>query len=229
MKSKRAILVPEVMKIIIAVVCITLLIVLSVQLYSLFKAKTRIDQANGNLEEIMARMSELKDGEKFSFNLLSPSGYILTGWPIASYLPEACSKNNWQNCLCFCPYTRDQRNGLWDAAQHASLSLNALATIKATWDAMSASNDIAGAIYEVCKSDAICKKVDKPVSVSGSALNSKEEWISWDILNKPLSGYVEKFQILMERQNSINVNDLMKAKQPIIVSYSNGGYSIYVS
>lgn len=61
MNSKKAIILPETLKIIIAVMCIALLFVLASRIYSIFQAKTSIEQARAVLDEISKKIISLNE------------------------------------------------------------------------------------------------------------------------------------------------------------------------
>ena len=107
-RQKKAILMPEVLKLLLAVVSIFLLIYLAYSLYQIFLAKHKLEQAKPQLREIMSKIAGLKDnGGMVEHALYSPENWALTGWPYNPLLsgelkPEECKKNGWENCLCLC-------------------------------------------------------------------------------------------------------------------------------
>ena len=83
--NKKAILLPEVLKIIIAVVCIVLLIYLAVKLYGILTASSDLEKARATLNAIVGKMSILKPDESIE--------YIVTGpinWLIVSFGDKLC-------------------------------------------------------------------------------------------------------------------------------------------
>jgi len=220
---------PEVMKIIIAVVCILFLVILSVQLYNLFNSKTRIEQAKTNAENIALRMNALEEGESFTYQLLSPSGYILTGWPIDSKLPSQCLSKGWTNCICFCKYSKDANSNLRSAA-HAffenNILTNWLAEIKLIIT-LGQSLDPVGGVYDSCQSNHVCTEVKGKTNVNSAKFN--DELTIMEVLKKirkSQNDLIEFIVRMSERKISISVNDLMQYKKAIIVSLKGGVYTI---
>jgi len=107
-RTKKAILLPEVLKIIIAVLSLVILIYLAVSLHGIFIQKSRIEQAKVNIDEIIIKLNDLKESESTKYTLLSPAGNVLTGWPYKPFFgdalyPNICGSNRWENCICICP------------------------------------------------------------------------------------------------------------------------------
>lgn len=109
-KDKRGILPEETIKIIIAVIGITLLVVLAVALYSIFAKRNDLAQAEANMENIIGKInamnSELGDAENgirtSSYALLNPREWGVYGWPDKGEMLDECSKQGWKRCICFC-------------------------------------------------------------------------------------------------------------------------------
>ncbi len=99
MKSKKAILMPEVLKIILAVLSIILLIYLGVSLYGLFIKKTALQQAKITLEQISAGLEELEEGESWNYLVTSPRKWYLISYKEGEESPKLCQN---KNCLCIC-------------------------------------------------------------------------------------------------------------------------------
>lgn len=92
-KDKRAeeIVLPETLKLIIAVLCILALVYLAVSLYTLFTVKSKLVQARGTLKEIMSELQGDWEGKQFKSVLInSPKD-----WRIISYQEE--------KLICICP------------------------------------------------------------------------------------------------------------------------------
>jgi len=77
MKNKKAIVLPETLKLIIAVLCIFILIYLSVSLYDIFIKKTEIQQARETLSQISAEVESLEEGGSRDFLVTSPKDWVL--------------------------------------------------------------------------------------------------------------------------------------------------------
>lgn len=101
MKNKKGILLPETLKIIIAVLCIALLIVLAVKLYGLFFKKTALEQAKENIKNLYSKIERIEKNEskEESFIMESPNGWQLFAYGGGSEKPKDCNKN----CICLCP------------------------------------------------------------------------------------------------------------------------------
>ncbi|MBI2629394.1 hypothetical protein HYW74_04900 [Candidatus Pacearchaeota archaeon] len=126
--NKKAILMPEVLKIILGVLGIIVLFGLAIGLYGIFM-KTDIQLAKTNLNKIEKVITGLKEGQTEEYLLLNPRGWALITWPSDyTYLytyqrvvvgdnqggeifhegtlkdskPHNC--RNWEKCLCFCQY-----------------------------------------------------------------------------------------------------------------------------
>src|SRR3989304_6755697 len=98
MKSKRAILMPEVLKIILAVLGIVALLYLAFSMYGLFTKKAKLEQARGTLDEITAKIDSLKDGESGKVIVLSPKDWTLVSFAANAPKPKFCLSD----CICFC-------------------------------------------------------------------------------------------------------------------------------
>jgi hypothetical protein len=120
--NKKAILMPEVLRMILAVLGIIILFGLAVALYGLF-IKGDLDKINGHMNNLDRIVNNLEEGKTENYILLNPKNWILTSWPIdytyyppavgpgaqpspVSYLenviPNECKKNSWKTCICLC-------------------------------------------------------------------------------------------------------------------------------
>lgn len=107
--NKKAILMPETLKIVLAVIGISLLVVLSVKLYSIFiGGKTESEQAKASLENLYLQIQSVEKGDKTQakFVLESPNEWWLISWPYENEdkKPNQCKGNY---CVCLCPYKFD--------------------------------------------------------------------------------------------------------------------------
>jgi len=85
-KNKKAIVMPEVIRLIIAVLCIILLIMLAVQVYSIFNRSNELEQAKSTLNELVSMSSQLqKLGDSTSLMVLAPKD-----WSIVSIKDKLC-------------------------------------------------------------------------------------------------------------------------------------------
>lgn len=107
-KSKKAIVLPETLKIIIAVACIFLLIYLAVKLYEIFTLKGEIERARAELNNIDGKikflLADTTPAQTVSVNylLLTPQDWALSGWPYEEYKVNYCVAKGWEKCLCMC-------------------------------------------------------------------------------------------------------------------------------
>lgn len=99
--KKSEILIPETVRIVIAVLCIVILIYLAYKLYSLFTTKTELEQARETLEQIVGKINLLKEGEIYNYLTLVPSDWFIVYYKQGENSPSIC--NN-KNCLCMCEY-----------------------------------------------------------------------------------------------------------------------------
>jgi len=99
MRSKKGILMPETLKIIIAVLCIALLLYLLVSMYGLFTKKSKIEQGRSTLEEIFAKAASLRDGETGKVLILAPNDWWIMGFREGDARPQRCVSTT---CICIC-------------------------------------------------------------------------------------------------------------------------------
>lgn len=76
MRNKKAIILPETLKIIIGVLCIILLVYLAFSLYSLFIVKSKLVQARSTFREIVSKVQGLGEEEEI-YQANSPKGWVL--------------------------------------------------------------------------------------------------------------------------------------------------------
>lgn len=85
MKNKKAILMPETLKIILAVISIGILFYLSVSLYGIFSKKTNLEKAEAILEEIGDKINSLEQEQTNTILITGP-----IGWRIVAFEKELC-------------------------------------------------------------------------------------------------------------------------------------------
>jgi len=85
MKNKKAILMPETLKIIIAVMCLLLLAYLSVSLYGVFAGKNEIEQAQATLDEIISHLEGLEEKDTTEVMIENPRE-----WRIINFEKKLC-------------------------------------------------------------------------------------------------------------------------------------------
>jgi len=100
---KKGIVLPETLKIIIAILCILLLMYLAVSVYGLFFKKTAIEQAKESLKQMNLEIEKVEKAEKVqgAFLLESPNKWYLMSFPYKDGIetPQQCKKY----CICICP------------------------------------------------------------------------------------------------------------------------------
>lgn len=227
MNKKGDLLPEETAKIVIAVVCIMFLIILAFVLYNLFTSKARIEQARAELAGIDQKMSEIDVGESKSQIILSPAGFIITSWPAKSgMLPKYCSDRLWDNCLCFCEYTKKENDYFGKKAIEKS-SLGIIQAAMKFYEVL----DITSTVFEACNDNSICIKPDKPVYLRSDALTALDlNSLGWKDLDKvgdpkAIASFVQTSE---ERVFTIKVNDLVKYGKSIIIQESGDKYDISV-
>jgi hypothetical protein len=104
MKSKKAdMFIGETIRIVLSVMVIVLLLYLSFSLYSLFTAKTDIQQAKAHMETIENIIKSLEEngGGSEDYILLSPKEWYLAGFesPLMDQIPQSCTG---ERCVCMC-------------------------------------------------------------------------------------------------------------------------------
>lgn len=106
-EDKRGLILPEVIKLVIAAICIGLLIMLAVNLFGLFKAKTKIEQAKAGNTDIFNLVSSLRDNESKDYLIVGPKGWEFSYFGIETgrELPKSCGG---ESCICICPINQDR-------------------------------------------------------------------------------------------------------------------------
>src|SRR3989344_1815532 len=105
-KNKKAELTTtEIVKIILAVIGISILIYLAVGLYGIFINKGNdVEQAKASLDNLYSGINKIESGEKISVEILieSPNNWWVIAWPYQSEKekPTQCKKDY---CICICP------------------------------------------------------------------------------------------------------------------------------
>jgi len=100
MKNKKAeITSEEIVKIILAVIGISLLLYLGSELYGVFTIKAKFEQIKSQLDSIENIRDNLEEGEIETFLIESPRGWGIAFFYDLKNLPDKC---NGKVCLCFC-------------------------------------------------------------------------------------------------------------------------------
>ncbi|NMB81126.1 MAG: hypothetical protein GYA14_04855 [Ignavibacteria bacterium] len=102
MQNKKAILIPETIKIVIAVICIFLLIYLAVSLYGIFISKSEIEKARATLDSIIGKINSLdNDGDKLDYLITGPEAWNI--YYFENVAKDSLITCGGENCLCSCP------------------------------------------------------------------------------------------------------------------------------
>ena len=89
----------EVLKMVLAVGCIIILIILAAGLYGIFTKKTQLEQAKESLKEIVAKIDSLKKGEQKNVLITSPKDWYIVAFSKGENMPFDCKG---ENCICIC-------------------------------------------------------------------------------------------------------------------------------
>lgn len=187
-KDKKAILMPEVLKIIIAVLCIALLGYLAVRLYSIFNAQSEQQMVSANLDAITQKITAISDGDALDYIVLGMKGkYYLISYDASVVaedslnrkMPKSCSG---QSCLCICPYNSDlEQEGA--GGQQGPWIINffyypVLGSGQKHFD------------FSKCESEGVCKIMTKKVNIDHLIFYengvTNVNWISFYLLPKRL-------------------------------------------
>lgn len=98
-KTKKAIILPETLKIVIAVVCLFFLIVLAYKLYGVFLHKQEIEQARATVSNIDFILHDLKEGQEKAYQVMSPVGWYFL---VFDKITDASEKTK-EAEICICP------------------------------------------------------------------------------------------------------------------------------
>jgi len=102
--SKKGILLSAGLRIILAIMSILILIILAVQLTTLFTKKSAREQAIQSLDRMMEEVRLIEDGQKIDAQLFieSPNDWWIIAWPYKEdgRMPKQCKGDY---CLCICP------------------------------------------------------------------------------------------------------------------------------
>ncbi|MDO8517628.1 MAG: hypothetical protein Q7S33_05900 [Nanoarchaeota archaeon] len=102
LQSKKAIILPETMKIILAVMGIVILIILGVKLYGIFFVQDIEGQkAAANLDKISNLVADLKEGSSTIYLYESPKNWYLKNFSGPNRYLSSCGFSS-KGCLCLC-------------------------------------------------------------------------------------------------------------------------------
>lgn len=93
------IVLPEFLRILIAILCLIILIYLLYSLIGLSKNRTRLEQARATLDEMVLKINALQDSGSGTYVFLAPSGWFFSINPRGEKVQQQCSTGK---CLCLC-------------------------------------------------------------------------------------------------------------------------------
>lgn len=100
MKKKNAeITIEEVVKIVLAVIGIIILIIIAAGLYGIFTKKADLEQAKESLDQLMAKVKVLEEGDSGNYLITSPNDWYVISYKEGEPSPRDCAM---ENCLCIC-------------------------------------------------------------------------------------------------------------------------------
>jgi Tfp pilus assembly protein PilE len=98
--EKKAILPQEVLKILIAVLCLVILIYLAVELYSLFIVKSDIEKATATVEAIAGKANALQNSQSAQYMITNLKDWSLIQIDVPLFCSD--SRSVYDSCLCLC-------------------------------------------------------------------------------------------------------------------------------
>ncbi len=87
----------QVLKIVIAVAVIIALFYFAFKMYGIFSTSTRMEQAKTNLDELIAKINSVKEGEKINHLITGPKD-----WHLIYFSEQSPSKCGNFKCICIC-------------------------------------------------------------------------------------------------------------------------------
>jgi hypothetical protein len=92
---------PETLKIIVAVMCILILLLLPMKLYGISK-NSKLEQATASLDNLYFKINKVENNHSLEIEYLieSPNKWWVVAWPFENEIPNQCIGNN---CICICP------------------------------------------------------------------------------------------------------------------------------
>ncbi len=101
MKRKGEITLNEAITLVVTVIVLFFLVYLLVNLYDLFRTKTAIQQAKGDLDQVIKKIELAdKDNVEQNYLLIGPKNWFVLSYSKGQTSPSAC---NGKDCLCICP------------------------------------------------------------------------------------------------------------------------------
>ncbi|MFA5992400.1 MAG: hypothetical protein WC796_01695 [Candidatus Pacearchaeota archaeon] len=153
MKNKKAILIPEILKLVIGALIIVFLFVAAIKIYGIVQSNSDRTQAASEIEVIARTINGLGEGDVGKYDLLSPSGWALYGFPYGNVKTIRCEISEF--CVCLCP--------------KASVSMGSTVNPR-----LISEEEYFKSYRDSCDSQGVCSKVEKEVFVNNINLEFKE-------------------------------------------------------
>lgn len=99
MKTKKAILLEEGMRLFVALAVLVMLVYLAYSLYDIFIAKSDLEKAKATLKQIAGKLEGLEDGQEIKYLVTAPKNWQIIGYKPGEDMPRQCMN---KNCLCIC-------------------------------------------------------------------------------------------------------------------------------
>ncbi|MEK6935849.1 MAG: hypothetical protein AABW67_03610, partial [Nanoarchaeota archaeon] len=108
MKNKKAeITAEEVLKLVLAVLCIIILVILAAGLYGIFTKKTDLEQAKESLNQITSMILNIENTKSKTYLLIAPKDWLIIYFSDNNPSGTGCSG---KTCLCFCSKIAEEMN-----------------------------------------------------------------------------------------------------------------------
>ena len=108
MKNKKGDLTTEeILKIILAVIGISILFYLAYQMYAIFGKDSELEKVKSYANELEKIIKDIEEGENKELMILGLEKWAVTGWPFdpgifsGEKIPDRCLLEGWSKCICF--------------------------------------------------------------------------------------------------------------------------------
>lgn len=88
----------EVLRMVIAAICLAGLFLLLYGIYNANKDAKNIDLAKNSLQDIVNKIANKEE----QIRVTNVKGWAISSWPDRGNIPSECTKNNWNSCICIC-------------------------------------------------------------------------------------------------------------------------------
>ena len=120
MKKNGFLLAENVLKMVIALICIGFLIYLLFSLYYGNQKAKQLEQAKASLDIIVKAINS-GDSSALIYN---PSNWFIESWPYEGTMPKSCSSFGWENCICVCGTTSSINQRAADKCDDSGVCIN---------------------------------------------------------------------------------------------------------